>query len=117
MSPKTLISVSGCTVKATLCSVLESETLEEANSDLVNWVKQRSRWYKGSVQTFLIHLRHGEFLDEMKPRGAFHFVMFVGADSNFLAVFEPIILGNDACLVLLPILHSLKRYSRLRFII
>ena len=37
--------------------VLESPTLEEANSDFVNWVKQRSRWYKGYLQTFLIHLR------------------------------------------------------------
>ncbi len=35
--------------------VLESVTLEEANSDFVNWVKQRSRWYKGYLQTFLIH--------------------------------------------------------------
>ena len=35
--------------------VLESTTLEEANSDFVNWVKQRSRWYKGYLQTFLIH--------------------------------------------------------------
>ena len=37
--------------------VLDSVTLEEANSDFVNWVKQRSRWYKGYLQTFLIHLR------------------------------------------------------------
>ena len=37
--------------------VLESTTIEEANSDFVNWVKQRSRWYKGYLQTFLIHLR------------------------------------------------------------
>ena len=28
-------------------AVLESTTLEEANSDFVNWVRQRSRWYKG----------------------------------------------------------------------
>ena len=33
--------------------VVESTTLEEANSDFVNWVKQRSRWYKGYLQTFL----------------------------------------------------------------
>ena len=37
--------------------VLESVTLEEANSDFVNWVKQRSRWYKGYLQTFFVHLR------------------------------------------------------------
>jgi len=37
--------------------VLDSETLEEANSDLINWVRQRSRWYKGYLQTWLVHTR------------------------------------------------------------
>ena len=39
------------------CEVLDSVTLEEANSDFINWVKQRSRWYKGYLQTALVHLR------------------------------------------------------------
>lgn len=37
--------------------VLDSTTLEEANSDVVNWVRQRSRWYKGYLQTWLVHMR------------------------------------------------------------
>jgi cellulose synthase/poly-beta-1,6-N-acetylglucosamine synthase-like glycosyltransferase len=37
--------------------ILESITLEEANSDFVNWTKQRSRWYKGYLQTWLVHMR------------------------------------------------------------
>jgi cellulose synthase/poly-beta-1,6-N-acetylglucosamine synthase-like glycosyltransferase len=39
-------------------AVLDSTTLEEANSDFVNWVRQRSRWYKGYLQTWLVHMRH-----------------------------------------------------------
>jgi cellulose synthase/poly-beta-1,6-N-acetylglucosamine synthase-like glycosyltransferase len=39
-------------------AVLDSATLEEANSDMINWVKQRSRWLKGYLQTWLVHLRH-----------------------------------------------------------
>ncbi|WP_164987490.1 glycosyltransferase family 2 protein [Propioniciclava flava] len=39
--------------------VLESVTLEEANSDGINWIRQRSRWYKGYLQTLLVHLRRG----------------------------------------------------------
>jgi cellulose synthase/poly-beta-1,6-N-acetylglucosamine synthase-like glycosyltransferase len=39
-------------------AVLDSTTLEEANSDVVNWVRQRSRWYKGYLQTWLVHMRH-----------------------------------------------------------
>ena len=34
--------------------LLDSTTMEEPNSDVVNWVKQRSRWYKGYLQTFLV---------------------------------------------------------------
>ena len=37
--------------------VLDSVTLEEANADVVNWVRQRSRWYKGYLQTFFVHFR------------------------------------------------------------
>jgi cellulose synthase/poly-beta-1,6-N-acetylglucosamine synthase-like glycosyltransferase len=32
-------------------------TYEEANSDFINWIKQRSRWYKGYLQTWLVHMR------------------------------------------------------------
>lgn len=38
--------------------VLDSVTLEEANADVVNWVRQRSRWYKGYLQTFFVHFRN-----------------------------------------------------------
>ncbi|WP_072806162.1 glycosyltransferase family 2 protein [Rhodococcoides yunnanense] len=38
-------------------ALMDSVTLEEANSDAVNWVRQRSRWYKGYLQTFLVHFR------------------------------------------------------------
>lgn len=37
--------------------ILDSITLEEANSDVINWIRQRSRWYKGYLQTMLVHLR------------------------------------------------------------
>jgi glycosyltransferase XagB len=38
--------------------VIDSVTYEEANSDAINWIRQRSRWYKGFLQTFLVHTRH-----------------------------------------------------------
>ena len=37
--------------------ILDSITLEEANSDVINWIRQRSRWYKGYLQTSIVHLR------------------------------------------------------------
>jgi cellulose synthase/poly-beta-1,6-N-acetylglucosamine synthase-like glycosyltransferase len=39
-------------------AVLDSTTVEEANSDPINWIRQRSRWYKGYLQTWLVHTRH-----------------------------------------------------------
>lgn len=37
--------------------ILDSTTWEEANSQLGNWIRQRSRWVKGYVQTHLVHTR------------------------------------------------------------
>ena len=38
--------------------VLDSTTMEEANSDFVNWVRQRSRWGKGYAVSWLVQMRH-----------------------------------------------------------
>ncbi|MCK0439353.1 glycosyltransferase [Gordonia alkaliphila] len=38
--------------------VIDSVTIEEANVDGINWIRQRSRWYKGYMQTWLVHMRH-----------------------------------------------------------
>ncbi len=37
--------------------VLESTTHEEANTRLWNWIRQRSRWVKGYLQTWLVYMR------------------------------------------------------------
>lgn len=39
-------------------AVMDSVTHEEANSEFVNWIRQRSRWIKGYLQTWLVHMRH-----------------------------------------------------------
>ena len=39
-------------------AMIDSTTLEEANSELGNWIRQRSRWIKGYIQTWLVHMRH-----------------------------------------------------------
>lgn len=38
--------------------IVDSTTYEEANSDLLNWVRQRSRWIKGYIQTYFVHMRN-----------------------------------------------------------
>jgi cellulose synthase/poly-beta-1,6-N-acetylglucosamine synthase-like glycosyltransferase len=39
-------------------TTINSTTYEEANSQISNWVRQRSRWVKGYIQTWLVHMRH-----------------------------------------------------------
>jgi cellulose synthase/poly-beta-1,6-N-acetylglucosamine synthase-like glycosyltransferase len=69
--------------------VLESVTLEEANSDFVNWVKQRSRWYKGYLQTWLTHMRRPlQLRREMGLRSFVVFNLFVGG-TPMLAILNP----------------------------
>lgn len=61
------------------CAVIDSVTREEANSDYVNWNNQRSRWYKGYLQTWLVHMRHPiSLLEQVGWRGWFEFNVFVG---------------------------------------
>jgi cellulose synthase/poly-beta-1,6-N-acetylglucosamine synthase-like glycosyltransferase len=67
--------------------VLDSVTVEESNSDLINWMKQRSRWYKGYWQTWLVHLRRpGDLVSELGWRGVLTFTLFVGATPTLALV-------------------------------
>lgn len=49
--------------------LVNSYTMEEANSNLSNWFKQRSRWIKGYIQTYIVHMRNPQafFKDIRKP--------------------------------------------------
>jgi len=70
--------------------ILDSTTDEEANSDFVNWIKQRSRWYKGYLQTLVVHLREPRVLVREVGWGGFvNFCLFVGGTPT-LALLNPI---------------------------
>jgi cellulose synthase/poly-beta-1,6-N-acetylglucosamine synthase-like glycosyltransferase len=59
--------------------VVESTTFEEANSDLHNWIRQRSRWVKGYIQTWLVHMRSPvKLLRQLGLRRFLSFQMTVG---------------------------------------
>jgi glycosyltransferase XagB len=80
--------------------VLDSTTYEEANSDPVNWIKQRSRWYKGYLQTWLIHMRDPvRIVRELGVRGVIAFTLFV-LGTPLLAMLSPIFWGLTAVWIL-----------------
>ncbi len=41
-------------------AIVDSTTWEEANSRIFNWYRQRTRWVKGYVQTYLVHMRRNK---------------------------------------------------------
>jgi len=75
--------------------ILDSTTWEEANSRLGNWIRQRSRWVKGYVQTHLVHTREtlsgvrvlfaaalGAWMVLGLGRVALHLIDYVGTRSD-----------------------------------
>lgn len=67
------------TQKGYRVGVIESTTFEEANVSIPNWIRQRSRWVKGYMQTFLVHTRRPVHLFRtIGPAGVLGFVAFIG---------------------------------------
>jgi glycosyltransferase XagB len=66
-------------------AIIDSTTLEEANSELNNWIRQRSRWIKGYIQTWLVHMRHPvRLFRQMGPGSFISFQLLVGGSFIFL---------------------------------
>lgn len=67
------------TQKGYRVGVIDATTFEEANVSQSNWVRQRSRWIKGYMQTFLVHTRRPLHLYRtIGPLGTLGFVFFIG---------------------------------------
>ncbi len=61
------------------CAMLNSTTFEEAPRNLMSWLRQRTRWLKGYIQTWLVHMRFPHQLwRELGPRGFLAFQVVVG---------------------------------------
>lgn len=60
-------------------AVIDSVTLEEANVSLSNWFWQRTRWIKGYMQTYFVHMRDPrEFLRRWNEPHVITFQLVVG---------------------------------------
>ncbi len=67
--------------------VINSTTYEEANNHLWNWIRQRSRWIKGYLQTVLVHSRNPwHLLKRAGLRNTLGFLTLIGGSPlTFLA--------------------------------
>ena len=61
-------------------AIVNSTTYEEANNEPFNWIRQRSRWIKGYMQTYLVHMRNPvKLIRKIGWKGFLGFNFFVGA--------------------------------------
>ena len=74
-------------VRSWKTAILDTTTYEEATSRTRNWIRQRSRWTKGYMQTWLFHMRHPVKLERSMGLKAFLvFQLFFGASTICLLV-------------------------------
>lgn len=72
-------------------SMLDSTTFEEAPARLDSWLKQRSRWLKGYMQTWLVHARDPVALTRRVGwRGVAVLQLFLGG-AIWSALFNPVL--------------------------
>ncbi|OGH17080.1 MAG: hypothetical protein A3C22_02085, partial [Candidatus Levybacteria bacterium RIFCSPHIGHO2_02_FULL_37_10] len=67
-------------------AMIDSTTLEEANSRVGNWFRQRSRWIKGYMQTYLVHTRGNESSVKGQALHSLIFQLVVGGKIAFVLI-------------------------------
>ncbi|MFD2864632.1 glycosyltransferase family 2 protein [Mucilaginibacter antarcticus] len=78
-------------------AIINSTTYEEANNEMFNWVRQRSRWIKGYMQSHLVHMRNPVKLwKKIGWKGFLGFNFFIGATPITFLVY-PLLLGIFLC--------------------
>ncbi len=73
--------------------VIASTTFEEANCEIGNWIRQRSRWLKGYMLTFAVQMRRpADLWRRLGPLGFFGFAFFIGGTA-LSALINPLVWG------------------------
>jgi len=86
-------------------AVVNSTTYEEANGVLKSWINQRSRWIKGYMQTWLVHMRHPvQLYRRLGFVGFVGFQMFVGFPP-FTSLINPLLWSLSAISLLIGPQH------------
>lgn len=75
-------------------AMLASTTYEEANGQLGSWIRQRSRWAKGWLQTWLVHMRSPAVLWREVGGARFIFIQLLLAGITVSNLVHPIFYVN-----------------------
>jgi len=66
-------------------TMMDSTTYEEANTQIGSWVRQRSRWIKGYLQTWLVYMRNPlRTIGGIGIKGFISFTLLIGGTFIFL---------------------------------
>lgn len=92
-----------------------SVTYEEANSNLGNWIRQRTRWQKGFLLTFIVHIRNPMLI--IRQLGFYKFLLAVLSFGGtfFLPFFNPL-LWIVFIISFTPVFQSFPKILLLRYI-
>lgn len=72
--------------------IINSTTYEEANNAARNWIRQRSRWIKGYMQTALVHLRNPlGLVRKVGWTNALGFLFLIGGTPFVFLAFPPML--------------------------
>jgi cellulose synthase/poly-beta-1,6-N-acetylglucosamine synthase-like glycosyltransferase len=83
-------------------ATLDSRTYEEATTHTMNWMRQRARWLKGFLATWLVHMREpGRLWNELGPAG------FWAAQAMTIGVFASSLL-HPLCLIVTVVLYAIQ---------
>ncbi|HKS84819.1 MAG TPA: glycosyltransferase family 2 protein [Pseudolabrys sp.] len=74
------------------CDVIGSTTYEEAPARVHSWLNQRSRWLKGWMQTWLVHMRTPGRLARQLGLGGFLTFQFIVGGNALVALAHPVFL-------------------------
>ena len=84
-------------------AAIPSTTYEEAPVRFLPWLKQRTRWYKGWMQTWFVHMRRpGRLFRELTPAGAIAFQIFFAANVLAALIHPLFMTGLGVTLYALP---------------
>jgi cellulose synthase/poly-beta-1,6-N-acetylglucosamine synthase-like glycosyltransferase len=73
--------------------LVDSTTQEGAPTKFINWYKQRSRWLKGYMQTYLVHMRQpNKLIKNIGIQGFLGFQLFIGLPIIIYLISWPLII-------------------------
>lgn len=79
--------------------MIDSFTEEECPVNITTWIKQRSRWIKGHMQTYFVHMRHPlQLIRKVGITGFMGIQFFLGAPALIFLI-SPFMWGLWACFI------------------